>query len=274
MFAVATIVYMLTAEPTASLWDCGEFISAAHKLEVVHPPGAPLFLMIGRMFAWVATVVSDNPSNIAYALNVMSGVCTAFLVMFVCWSTIILSKLAMVGRNNDPEAGGQTIAILASGVVAALATTFATSVWFSAVEGEVYAMSSGFSGLVMWASLRWYVSDHPQADRWLVFIAYMMGLSIGVHLLSLLAFPFLGVLFYYKQKELKEGETDFVLKSTILGFLGGFLGLVAVQYFIIPRLPQIAAGVDYFFVNNADVCCSCSWGWRRSTTFTRQSSIR
>ena len=249
MFAVATIVYMLTAEPTASLWDCGEFISAAHKLEVVHPPGAPLFLMIGRMFAWVATVVSDNPSNIAYALNVMSGVCTAFLVMFVCWSTIILSKLAMVGRNNDPEAGGQTIAILASGVVAALATTFATSVWFSAVEGEVYAMSSGFSGLVMWASLRWYVSDHPQADRWLVFIAYMMGLSIGVHLLSLLAFPFLGVLFYYKQKELKEGETDFVLKSTILGFLGGFLGLVAVQYFIIPRLPQIAAGVDYFFVN-------------------------
>ncbi len=251
MFAVATTVYMLSAEPTASLWDCGEFISAAYKLEVVHPPGAPLFLMIGRMFAWVATLISDDPSNIAYSLNVMSGVCTAFLVMFVCWSTIILSKLALVGRNGVPEKGGQTIAILGSGVVAALAATFATSVWFSAVEGEVYAMSSGFSGLVMWAALRWYISDHPRADRWLVFIAYMMGLSIGVHLLSLLAFPFLGVLFYYKKRELKHEETDFNLKSTIIGFLGGFVGLVAVQYFIIPRLPQMAAAVDYFFVNGA-----------------------
>ena len=249
MFLIAAFVYMLSAEPTASLWDCGEFISAAYKLEVVHPPGAPLFLMIGRMFAWVATFISDDPSSIAYALNVMSGICTAFLVLFVCWSTIILSKLAMVGRKGIPEQGGQTIAILGSGVVAALATTFATSVWFSAVEGEVYAMSSGFSGLVMWAALRWYISDHPKADRWLVFIAYMMGLSIGVHLLSLLAFPFLGVLFYYKQKELQNGENDFSWKSTFIGFLGGFIGLVAVQYFIIPRLPQMAAAFDYFFVN-------------------------
>lgn len=249
MFAVAAIVYMLTAEPTASLWDCGEFISAAYKLEVVHPPGAPLFLMIGRMFGWVATLISDDPSTIAYSLNVMSGVCTAFLVMFICWSTIMLSKLAMVGRAGVPEEGGQTLAILGSGVVAGLATTFATSVWFSAVEGEVYAMSSGFTGLVIWSALKWYTSDDPKADRWLVFIAYMMGLSIGVHLLSLLAFPFLGVLFYYKKKELEENDTQFTWLGALIGFVGGFGALVAVQYFIIPRLPEMAAAVDFMFVN-------------------------
>lgn len=251
MFAVATIVYMLSAEPTASLWDCGEFIAAAYKLEVVHPPGAPLFLMVGRMFAYMAETFSDDPTNIAYAINVMSGISTAFLVLFVCWSTIMLSKLAVVGRFEMPKPGGQTIAILSSGVVAALATTFATSVWFSAVEGEVYAMSSGFTGLVMWASLKWYTSNHPKADRWLIFIAYMMGLSIGVHLLSLLAFPFLGVLFYYKKQamDMEEDIVEFNLISTIKGFLGGFGALVLVQYFIIPRLPQMAAAVDFFFVN-------------------------
>ncbi|MFK7797815.1 MAG: DUF2723 domain-containing protein [Aureispira sp.] len=249
MFAVAATVYTLSAEPTSSLWDCGEFISAAYKLEVVHPPGAPLFLMIGRMFTYVAELFSDDPTNIAYSINVMSGISTAFLVLFICWSTIMLSKLAMVGRHAAPQPGGETIAILGSGVVAALATTFATSVWFSAVEGEVYAMSSGFTGLVLWASLKWYTSDHPKADRWLIFIAYMMGLSIGVHLLSLLAFPFLGVLFYYKKEEMEREAVDFSWKSTIIGFLGGFGALVLVQYFIIPRLPQMAAAVDFMFVN-------------------------
>lgn len=253
MFAVAATVYMLTAEPTSSLWDCGEFISAAYKLEVVHPPGAPLFLMIGSIFAWVATLISDDLSTIAYSLNVMSGLCTAFLVMFVCLSTIMLSKLAMVGRYAAPKAGGETLAILAAGVVAGLGTTFATSVWFSAVEGEVYAMSSGFTGLVMWAAVKWYVSDHPKADRWLIFIAYMMGLSIGVHLLSLLAFPFLGVLFYFKKKEMEDGDTTFAWKGAFLGFLGGFGALVAVQYFIIPRLPQMAAAIDYHLVNGVGV---------------------
>jgi hypothetical protein len=253
MFAVAATVYMLTAEPTSSLWDCGEFISAAYKLEVVHPPGAPLFLMIGSIFAWVATLISDDASTIAYSLNVMSGLCTAFLVMFVCLSTIMLSKLAMVGRYAAPKEGGETLAILAAGVVAGLGTTFATSVWFSAVEGEVYAMSSGFTGLVMWAAVKWYVSDHPKADRWLIFIAYMMGLSIGVHLLSLLAFPFLGVLFYFKNREVENGDTNFSWKGVVLGFLGGFGALVAVQYFIIPRLPQMAAALDFYVVNGIGV---------------------
>lgn len=249
MFLFAAVVYTMTVEPTTSLWDCGEFISAAYKLEVVHPPGAPLFLMIGRLFAWVATIFSDDPSSIAYAINIMSGLCTAFLVMFVCWSTIILTKLAMVGRKGIPE-GAEIPVILGSGVVAAMSTTFATSVWFSAVEGEVYAMSSGFSGLVMWASLRWFITDHPKADRWLIFIAYMMGLSIGVHLLSLLAFPFLGVLFYYKKMQNEEDPGRYDLKTAAIGFFGGFIALCMVQYFIIPRVPQLAANFDYFFVNS------------------------
>jgi len=250
MFLIAAIVYILTAEPTTSLWDCGEFISAAYKLEVVHPPGAPLFLMIGRIFAWVATLISNDLSNVAYALNLMSGVSTAFLVMFVTLSTIMLSQLALVGRDKLPETTDQVIAILGSGVVAGLATTFATSVWFSAVEGEVYALSSFFTGLVIWAGLRWYTSNHKRADLWLIFIAYMMGLSIGVHLLSLLVFPFIGVLFYFKRQELERNDDSFTWKGAVIGFIGGFVGLAVVQYFVIPRLPQMAAAFDYIAVNS------------------------
>lgn len=218
MFAVAALVYILTAEPTGSLWDCGEFISAAHKLEVVHPPGAPLFLMIGRMFAFVADTFSVDKANIAYALNVMSGLCTAALVMFVFWSTTILSRLSLLGYGRPVNDMGDRIAIFGSGVVAALATTFATSVWFSAVEGEVYAMSSGFTGLVIWAALRWYVTDTPKADRWLVFIAYMIGLSIGVHLLSLLAIPFIALLFYYKKSKVAKMNMSPNAMYIVLGF--------------------------------------------------------
>ena len=247
MFIFAATVYILSAEPTTSLWDCGEFISAAYKLEVVHPPGAPLFLMIGRLFSWVGTLFSDNPSNVAYAINVMSGISTAFLVVFVTWSTMILAKLSMFGRDAMPETREDFLTISGAGMIAGLSTTFATSVWFSAVEGEVYALSSFFTGLVVWASLRWYVSTHKYADRWLVFIAYMIGLSIGVHLLSLLAFPFLGVLFYFKRVQPDE---DFNLKGFTFGFLGGFLGLCLIQYFIIPVLPKIASGIDFFCVNS------------------------
>ncbi len=217
MFAVAAVVYILTAEPTGSLWDCGEFISAAHKLEVVHPPGAPLFLIIGRMFAFVADTFSVDKANIAYALNVMSGLCTAALVMFIFWSTTILARLSLVGYNRPVVEIGDRIAIFGGAAVAALATTFATSVWFSAVEGEVYAMSSGFTGLVIWAALRWYVTDTPKADRWLIFIAYMIGLSIGVHLLSLLAIPFIAMLFYYKKSRVANMQMSSMSMYIVLG---------------------------------------------------------
>lgn len=300
MFAIAATVYMLTAEPTSSLWDCGEFISAAYKMEVVHPPGAPLFLMIGRMFAWVAETFSADKANIAYALNVMSGLCTAALVLFIFWSTTILAKLSLLGYHGKIEDKGDMWAILGSGVAAALSTTFACSVWFSAVEGEVYAMSSGFTGLVIWAALRWYVTDTPKADRWLVFIAYMIGLSIGVHLLSLLALPFITLLFYYKKQKVREMTMTQTSVYAVLGFallvgmqfmafipvwahilfglaipalyvyaytqtmeaerkawlnigiyfIIGFAILLFVQSIFIPKIPAIATGFDYTFVND------------------------
>lgn len=261
VFAIAATVYMLTAEPTGSLWDCGEFVSAAYKLEVVHPPGAPLFLMVGRMFAVAIETFTDTeatPANIAYALNVMSGLCTAFLVLFIFWSTTILGKLSLVGREKEPEDGATIMAILGGGIVAGLATTFATSVWFSAIEGEVYAMSAFFTGLVIWASLRWYVSDHPKADRWLIFCAYMIGLSIGVHLLSLLVIPFITVLYYYKNiyKPTMVAGTSGTYEGNSVPWIGtlvasavGFGILILVQNFIIPKVPEMAANFDFVFVN-------------------------
>ncbi|MFT5832982.1 MAG: hypothetical protein ACI97N_000608 [Cognaticolwellia sp.] len=249
VFAVAATVYVLSAESTGSLWDCGEFIAGAHKLQVVHPPGAPLFLLIGRMFTFVAEVFTDteaHPENIAYAVNVMSGICTAFAVLFIFWSTTILSRMVLVGRNAQEELStGQSIAVLGSGIVAGLAATFATSVWFSAVEGEVYAMSTFFTTLVMWAGFKWYnLPDESNADRWLVFAAYMAGLSIGVHLLSLLSFPLLGILYV-----LKKNENASFMKMMI-GASVGVGALVLVQGIIILKFPGIAAGFDRFFVNS------------------------
>lgn len=247
-FAIALMVYALTTEPTGSLWDCGEFISASYKLQVVHPPGAPLFLMINRMFAIVAETVSNNPENIAYAINLSSGVCTAFLVLFIFWSTTILAKLSLVGRNGEITDAGMMWSILGAGVAAGLATTFATSVWFSAVEGEVYAMSSFFTGLVVWAALRWYITDTPKADRWLVFISYMVGLSIGVHLLSILVAPFVALLYYYKNFTNDENRR-FPWVGTVLAGLSGMGVLVLIQNIVIPKIPAMAAGVDFYFVN-------------------------
>lgn len=239
VFAIAAMVYALTAEPTTSLWDCGEFISASHKLQVVHPPGAPLFLMINRMFAVVAETFTSNPENIAYAVNLSSGVCTAFLVLFIFWSTTILAKLSLVGREGEIENVGQMWAILGAGIVAGLSTTFATSVWFSAVEGEVYAMSSMFTGLVAWAGLRWYVTDGAKADRWLVFIAYMIGLSIGVHLLSILVVPFVALLYYYKKFNAADEARLGVLRIVVLaGVAVGVLVLASILAFMV--LPENA----------------------------------
>jgi len=261
VFAIATIVYMLTAEPTGSLWDCGEFVSAAHKLEVVHPPGAPLFLMIGRFFSVIAETFTDtesNPANIAYALNMLSGICTAFLVLFIFWTTTILARLAIMKDNKTlPTEMGDILAILGAGTVAGLSTTFATSVWFSAVEGEVYAMSGFFTGLVVWAAMRWYVTHHKYADRWLVFIAYMIGLSIGVHLLSLLVIPFVTLLYFYKKADnpaRKEQKVDIKNNATL--WLGiGLVGLGVIRAILghgasFLGLGALLTGISYFFQNN------------------------
>ncbi|MEM7105302.1 MAG: DUF2723 domain-containing protein [Bacteroidota bacterium] len=245
VFAIAAIVYILSAEPTGSLWDCGEFIAGAYKLQVVHPPGAPLFLLIGRMFTLIAELVSNDPATIAYSVNILSGICTAFVVLFVFWTTTMLGKMALVGRGGALETD-QGIAVLGAGVVAGLATTFATSIWFSAVEGEVYAMSTFFTALVTWASIKWYtLPEDKYVDRWLVFAMYMVGLSMGVHLLSLLVIPMIAMLYYLKKTE------NVTLKGIAISLVAGALiFLIGIQYLIIKVLPKIGQNFDYIFVNS------------------------
>ncbi len=244
VFALAAIVLGAAAEPTGSLWDCGEFISGADKLQVVHPPGAPVFLLVGRLFAWVGSMVSKDPSAVAYSVNLMSALCTAFAAMFICWSTSILARIALVGRGNEPE-GGQAIAVVGAGVVAGLTTAFLSSVWFSAVEGEVYAMSTFFTCMTLWAVLKWYnLPDTGQADRWLVFAIYSTGLSIGVHLLSLLTFPALAMFYYFKKRE------KVTVSGTLIAAGAGVLFILLVQSLIITGIPKMWAMYDKFMVNS------------------------
>ncbi len=243
VFAVTALVLGASVEPTGSLWDCGEFIAGAYKLQVVHPPGAPIFLLVGRLFAWSAEMLSDNPSDIAYAINLLSALCTAFAAMFIAWSTTILARLALIGREEAPNSA-QTIVILGSGVVAGLCTAFATSVWFSAVEGEVYAMSTFFTCLTLWATLKWYqLPDTAEADRWLVFAFYSIALSIGVHLLSLLTLPALALFYYFKK----------VSRPTFWGAVAAsFIGVVFIYFIqkaIIAGIPALWANLDLLFVN-------------------------
>ncbi len=243
-FGIAAIVLGLAAEPTGSLWDCGEFISGAYKLQVVHPPGAPIFLLVGRLFAWIGGMVSSDPANIAYSVNLLSAICTAFTALFVCWSTSILARLILVGRNNDPV-GGQAIAAVGAGVVAGLCAAFTSSVWFSAVEGEVYSMSTFFTAMTLWATLKWYnLPDKAEADRWLVFAFYSIALSMGVHLLSLLTFPALAMFYYFKKTQ----------KPTVIGTLiAAFIGvvfIVAIQKVIIAGIPTMWASFDKLMVNS------------------------
>ncbi len=241
VFTIACVTYALTAERTGSLWDCGEFISGSYKLQVVHPPGAPFFLLVARLFTWVATIFSADKANIAYSVNLLSGICTAFAAMFTAWFTTILARLALVGRDRDLE-GAEMYAVLGAGLLAGLAGTFTTSVWFSAVEGEVYAMSLFFTAIVIWAVAKWYQLDNaPRNDRWLVFATYMMGLSVGVHLLSLLSFPALALLYYFK----KNNKVS--LKGVLTAGAVGVVMLGLVQSGVILYLPKIGGQFDLFF---------------------------
>ncbi|TAK37804.1 MAG: DUF2723 domain-containing protein, partial [Saprospiraceae bacterium] len=246
VFAIAATVYFFSAESTGSLWDCGEFILGAYKMEVVHPPGAPLFMIVGRMFIWVAEMLTDtvaHPENISFAVNVMSGVCTAFGAMFLCWVTIILGKNALVGRTGKPDAA-QKLALAGAGIAAGLAMTFATSVWFSAVEGEVYAMSTFFTCFTLWAMMKWYnLPDEPKNDRWLVFVVYLAALSIGVHLLSLLTFPALALFYYFK----KYKNHSFLGMVAAAGV--GVVAIVAMQSLVITGLAKLWRQMELFTVN-------------------------
>jgi len=237
-FAIAAATYLLTMEPTASFWDCGEFISTAFKLDVGHPPGAPFFMLTGRMF----TLFASDPSMVAVMVNSLSALLSAFTILFLFWTITHIARKVIIKTEEDYSTGS-IIAILGAGFVGALVYTFSDSFWFSAVEGEVYAYSSFFTAIVVWLILKWEdVSDRPGSDRWLILIAYLMGLSIGVHLLNLLAIPALVLVYYFKNYTPSA-------KGVISALLVSLVILGAVLYGIIPGFVEVASWFELLFVN-------------------------
>ena len=193
-FIVAALTYCLTVEPTASFWDCPEFILSGNKLEVGHPPGAPFFMLTANFFSMFA-----EPENVAYMVNIMSALLSAGGILFLFWSITHLTRKLIVGKSQEITKS-QMITIFASGLVGALAYTWSDTYWFSAIEGEVYGYSSLFTAVVFWLILKWEDNaDDPRSDRWLILIAYLVGLSIGVHLLNLLCIPAIVLVVYYKK---------------------------------------------------------------------------
>lgn len=244
IFLIAMFVYFLSAERTGSLWDCGEFILGAYKLQVVHPPGAPLFMLVGRLFGWLGSLISSDPSNIAFAINLMSGLFSAFTAMFVGHSTMLLSKLYFTKKESGEDPSSDYISALA-GLVGGLSTAFCSSIWFSAVEGEVYAMSTFFTALTVWSVIRWYtLPDEKVHDKWLVFAAYSTGLSIGVHLLSLLTFPALALFVYFK----KSKKVNFL--GATLSVIAGAVTIPFIQKLIIVGTPALWKNFEIFMVNS------------------------
>lgn len=239
-FAIAMYTYGTTIEPTASFWDCGEFIATAYKLQIGHPPGAPLFMILGR----VATLFAmGDTSKVAMMMNLFSALASALTILFLFWSITHLAR-KFVTKGKAPANMAETIAIVGSGLVGALAYTFSDTFWFSAVEGEVYATSSLFTAVVFWLMLKWEaIADEPHADRYLVLIAYLMGLSIGVHLLNLLTIPALAYVFYFRRFK-KTGAG--ILITAILGML--LLGFV--QFALIPKVVGTAAQFELLFTNS------------------------
>ncbi|MFN3918392.1 MAG: DUF2723 domain-containing protein [Flavobacteriales bacterium] len=268
VFAVATFTYIATLEPTTSFWDCGEYITTAYKQEVGHPPGAPLFMMLGALFT-----AFTSPENAAWRINAMSGLSSSFTILFLFWSiTMLVKKMVFnptavfttkffkpktaalddFGKTEETSAKaantemsiGQIWAILFSGIIGALAYTFTDSFWFSAVEGEVYAMSSLFTAAVFWAILKWeQVADEPYANRWIILIAYLIGLSIGVHLLNLLAIPAIAFVYYFK-------KYPFTIQGFIITTIVAVLVLGTVQALVIPGTVTIAAAFERIAVNS------------------------
>lgn len=235
-FAVAFITYALTIEPTTSFWDCGEYIATSYKLLVGHPPGAPTFMMLGRLFSLFVST-----EYVAMAINLMSALSSALCILFMFWSGTYLAKKFIPGEELT---GANAIAVLGSAMVGALAFTFSDTFWFSAVEGEVYAMSSFCTALVFWGILKWEsVADQPHSTKWLVFIWFVIGLSIGVHLLNLLAIPAIVFVYYFKRytPTLKGSAIAFVLSVFILGF---------VQIILIPQVVNISAKFELLFTNS------------------------
>jgi len=241
VFVISAVVYLLTIEPTASFWDCGEFIASSYKLEVGHPPGNPVFQLIARVFSMFA-----DPQHAAVAVNAMNAICSALTIFFLYLTIVFLTRRLIRPQGDGTYSVAKTVAIFGSGAVGALAYCFSDTFWFSAVEGEVYAMSSLVTALVFWAMTKWYEqADRPYADRWIVLISFLMGLSIGIHLLNLLAIPALVFMFYYKKRE----DGHYSIKEYFMIFMVSVVILAFILFGIIPYLPKIAAYFDLFFVN-------------------------
>lgn len=238
VFAVALVVYMMTIEPTVSFWDCGEFILCSYRLEVGHPPGAPVFLLLGRFFSLFA---GSDTSKVAMMVNILSAFASAFTILFLFWSLTRVIRLAT--GDGKTFAGPQAFVVLASGVIGSLAYAFCDTAWFSAVEGEVYGTSSLFTAVVFWAMLRWYdEADEPHANRWIILIAYLMGLSIGVHLLNLLTLPVLVLLYYYRKYNVTRNG---IIKAILFSFF--LLGIL--NFIFIPGVATVAGWFELLFVN-------------------------
>jgi hypothetical protein len=248
VFFIATAVYFITLEDTVSLWDCGEYITTAYKLEVGHPPGAPLFMMIGRMFSFFAA-----PENVAVWVNRLSALSSSFSILFMFWSITLLAK-KMVLKNKAEMSKGDMIAVLGSGLVGSLAYTFSDSFWFSAVEGEVYAMASLFTAIIMWAILKWdeemalvqnnqLISD-VSPDRWLLLIMFLLGLAIGVHLLGILVVPAIGFVLYFRHKQKAD------LKGILLTGIVSVAVLGFIQEGVIPGSISLASEFEVMFTNS------------------------
>jgi MFS family permease len=239
VFVIAAITYLLTIEPTASLWDCGEYIASAYKLEVGHPPGNPVFMVMARFFSLFA---GGNVSHVAASINAMSAIVSAFTILFLFWTITHLARKILIKEESQFNTA-KLIAIIAAGMVGALAFTFSDSFWFSAVEGEVYASSSFFTAMVFWAILKWEdVADEQYADRWLILIAFLMGLSIGVHLLNLLTLPAIVLVYYFRKFE-------FSWKGFVISITVSFVMLSLLIWGIMPGSVTISTWFDLFFVN-------------------------
>ena len=239
-FLVATITYCSTVEPTASFWDCPEFITTGYKLEVGHPPGAPFFMLVANLFSQFAS----DPTQVAYWVNIMNALMSAACILFLFWSITHLVKKLVCPEDSEMSLS-KLITIMGSGLVGALAYTWSDTFWFSAVEGEVYAFSSLFTAVVFWLILKWEnVANDPHSDRWLILIAYLTGLSIGVHLLNLLCIPAIVLVYYYKK------NPDANLKGSLLALAGSAVLVATVLYGIVPGVVKVGGWFELLFVNS------------------------
>ena len=274
-FLIAAFVYCSTIEPTASFWDCPEFITTGYKLEVGHPPGAPFFMLTANLFSQFAS----DPSQVARMVNTMSALLSATTILFLFWSITHLTRKLIV-KDWSSLTTAKLIAIEASGLVGALSYTFSDTFWFSAVEGEVYAYSSAFTAIVFWLILKWEDhADEPHADRWLVLIAYMTGLSIGVHLLNLLCIPAIVLVYCYRR------FPNIELKGSLIALAVSFVIVAAVLYGVVPGIITVGGWFELFFVNTLH--CPFNTGeivyifllvgiviWAIYETFTNRSQLR